>query len=423
MTQVQIEPGILQGTVSVPPSKSAAHRAIICAALARGISVIRPIALSNDIRATIDCMRKLGAVITQEGDTLTVDGTHIFTPKDVRLDCGESGSTLRFLVPVTAVGGVSAVFVGHGKLPERPIGVFTECLPAHGVVCETAGGLPLQISGQLHSGAYAVLGHISSQFITGLLLALPLLEGDSDIILTSPAQSVGYIDMTLDVLKEFGIVIEPTANGWHIPGGQCYQARSYTVEGDWSQAAFFLTAAALGGRITIDNLNPYSKQGDKACLDIYARFGADIQTDDRGCITVSHGTLKATTIDATDIPDMVPALAVTAACCEGTTIITGAARLRIKECDRLAAMRDGLSRLGADIRETDDGLVITGVPTLHGGLAEGYNDHRIVMALAMASVRCSGTIILTDGESINKSYPTFFDDMEKLGGKIHVIMG
>lgn len=423
MTQVQIEPGILQGTVSVPPSKSAAHRAIICAALARGISVIRPIALSNDIRATIDCMRKLGAVITQEGDTLTVDGTHIFTPKDVRLDCGESGSTLRFLVPVTAVGGVSAVFVGHGKLPERPIGVFTECLPAHGVVCETAGGLPLQISGQLHSGAYAVPGHISSQFITGLLLALPLLEGDSDIILTSPAQSVGYIDMTLDVLKEFGIVIEATANGWHIPGGQCYQARSYTVEGDWSQAAFFLTAAALGGRITIDNLNPYSKQGDKACLDIYARFGADIQTDEKGSITVSHGTLKATTIDAADIPDMVPALAVTAACCEGTTIITGAARLRIKECDRLAAMRDGLSRLGADIRETDDGLVITGVPTLHGGLAEGYNDHRIVMALAMASVRCSGTIILTDGESINKSYPTFFDDMEKLGGKIHVIMG
>lgn len=423
MNKVCIEPGALNGTVSMPPSKSAAHRAIICAALAGGISSIRPIALSNDIRATIDAMRQLGAVMTLEGDTLTVDGSHVFSRQAVTLDCGESGSTLRFLIPIAAAGGLDARFIGHGKLPERPIGVFTECLPQHGVRCDTQGGLPLHISGTLQSGTYAVAGHISSQFITGLLLALPLLDGDSEIVLTSPAQSVGYIDMTIAVLRDFGVTVEPTANGWHIPGGQHYQARSYTVEGDWSQAAFFMTAAALNGCITIDNLDTRSTQGDKACMDLYARFGADIRTDAQGHITIRHRHLHGITIDATDIPDMVPALAVTAALCEGTTVITGAARLRIKECDRLAAMRDGLSRLGADIQETPDGLVIHGVSTLHGGTAEGYNDHRIVMSLAMASVCCTDNIILTDRESINKSYPTFFDDMQQLGGKVHVIMG
>lgn len=423
MNNVCIQPGVLNGTVSMPPSKSVAHRAIICASLAQGVSVLHPIALSNDILATMNAMQQLGAVMTLAGDTLTVDGTHTFSHPSALLDCGESGSTLRFLIPIAAAGGVTARFIGHGKLPERPIGVLTDCLPLHGVPCQTEGGLPLTIKGHLQSGTYPVAGHISSQFITGLLLALPLLNGDSEIILTSPAQSVGYIDMTIAVLRDFGITIEPTANGWHIPGQQHYRPRSYTVEGDWSQAAFFMTAAALGGQITIDNLDPHSTQGDKACLALYARFGADIRTDPHGRITITHRALKGISIDATDIPDMVPALAVTAALCEGTTTITGAARLRIKECDRLAAMRDGLSRLGADIQETPDGLVINGVSALHGGTAEGYNDHRIVMSLAMASVRCTGDIVLTDRESINKSYPTFFDDMQRLGGKVHVLMG
>ncbi len=423
MNSIKVFSGKLNGTVSVPPSKSAAHRAIICASFAKGKSVIAPVELSNDIKATIGCMQALGADIMLEGKTLTVDGTNLFQTKSAFLDCGESGSTLRFLIPAAAVGGVEAEFVGHGKLPERPIGIYLDCLPQKGVVCETEGGLPLKTAGKLKSGIYQIPGNVSSQFITGLLLSLPLLDGDSEIILTSPAESVGYIHMTTDIMQSFGVQIEESENGWKVRGGQHYQARNFTVEGDWSQAAFFMTAAALGGSITIDNLDTGSHQGDKACTEIYSRFGAEVTTDENGAITVTHNTLHGIDIDATNIPDAVPALAVTAALAEGTTHITGAARLRIKECDRLAAMRDGLSRLGANIRETDDGFIITGVDKLHGGTVEGYNDHRIVMSLAVASVGCDGEIVISDRESINKSYPTFFEDFKKLGGKTNVILG
>ncbi len=423
MNSVKVSPCRLSGTVSVPPSKSAAHRAIICAALAKGKSIIRPVDLSNDISATISCMKQLGASISIDGNTLTVDGSDIFNYESASLDCGESGSTLRFLIPVAAAGGRQTCFTGHGRLPQRPIGVYTDCLPEHGTECITSQGLPLTIRGQLTSGVFYIPGDISSQFITGLLLALPLLEGDSEIRLTSPAQSVGYIDMTADTMKAFGVEIQKTENGWFIKGGQKYKPHSFTVEGDWSQAAFFMTAAALGGEITIDNLNPCSTQGDKECMEIYSRFGAEVTTDTNGRITVKCKDLHGIEINAENIPDMVPALSVTAALCKGTTVIKGASRLRIKECDRLVAMTDGLSRLGADITETEDGLIINGVGSLHGAKVEGYNDHRIVMSLAVASVRCSGDIIISDMESINKSYPSFFEDIKTLGGKTDVIMG
>ncbi len=422
MRSVKVRPSVLKGTVSVPPSKSAAHRAVICAALSFGKSVIEPIEESNDIKATIDCMKKLGADITLSGKKLTVDGTNIFKCGKTELDCGESGSTLRFLIPVAAVGGINTEFIGHGKLPQRPIGVYTDCLPENGVECKTTGGLPFEINGKLKSGIYKVPGDISSQFITGLLLALPLADGDSDIILTSGLQSAGYIDMTVDVMKSFGVIVERNEKGWHIKGGQKYKPCDYTVEGDWSQAAFFMTAAAIGQEIIIDNLSLSSYQGDKACVDIYRNFGAKVE-EKNGNIIISPDKLKAQEINAENIPDMVPALAVAAAFAEGTTVIKGAARLRIKECDRLMAMSDGLKRLGADIKETDDGLIITGVQKLKGTNVEGYNDHRIVMSLAMAAVRCDGDIIISDMESINKSYPSFFEDYRKLGGIADVIMG
>ena len=420
--QIKVSPGILSGTVSVPPSKSAAHRAIICAALAKGKSIISPIDLSNDIKATIECMKKLGAQLELDGDILTVDGTNTFSVSDTELDCGESGSTLRFLIPVAAVGGTASTFIGHGKLPERPIGVYTDCLPPKGTDCITKGGLPLTISGRLQSGKYEIPGNISSQFITGLLLALPLCEGDSEIVLTSPAQSVGYINMTINIMRDFGVEIETTENGWKIKGCQSYRSRRFTVEGDWSHAAFYMTAAALGGNITFDNLSLSSALGDKACIDIYRQFGALI-TEENGKITIRSGSLKSIEIDASDIPDMVPALAVAAALAEGRTVIKGAERLRIKECDRLAAMREGLSALGAKIRETGDGLIIDGVAELDGGFVKGYNDHRIVMSLAVAAAKCSGDIIISDMESINKSYPSFFEDYKMLGGCANVIMG
>ncbi len=420
--KVRVSPQRLKGTVSVPPSKSAAHRAIICASLAKGRSLIRPIDLSNDISATIDCMKNLGADISLVGDTLVVDGTDTLCVKKTVLDCGESGSTLRFLIPVAAVGGVETAFVGHGKLPERPIGVYTECMPDKGVYFSTKKGLPLEIKGRLRNGIYEIPGNISSQFITGLMLALPLLDGDSEIRLTSKAQSAGYIEMTVDIMNDFGVHIEKTALGWKISGGQKYVPQEFTVEGDWSHAAFYMTAAALGSEICIDNLSMTSSQGDKECVEIYRRFGAEI-TENNGKIMIRPDKLIGIEIDAENIPDMVPALSVAAALAKGRTVIKGAARLRIKECDRLAAMTDGLSRLGANIVETEDGLIIDGADILHGGEVEGYNDHRIVMSLAMAAVGCNGDIIISDMESVNKSYPSFFEDYKKLGGKADVIMG
>ena len=414
--------GRLCGTVSMPPSKSAAHRAIICASLAKGKSVVSPVDMSNDIRATIECMRKLGAFIEFDGEKLVIDGTDTFSKEKVCLDCGESGSTLRFLIPVCAAGGANAEFIGHGKLPERPIGIYLDCLPEKGVECMTEGGLPLKISGHLNSGIYRVIGNISSQFITGLLLALPLLKNDSEIILTTDLQSASYIDMTTDIMESFGVYTERTENCWKISGGQSYQPQNFKVEGDWSQAAFFMTAASLNGKITIDNLNVNSRQGDKECMNIYRRFGARI-TENGGNITIENDAVKGIEIDARNIPDMVPALAVTAACAEGVTVIKGAERLRIKECDRLAAMADGLSRLGADIKETNDGFIITGVKSLNGGEVKGYNDHRVVMSLAVAAACTGGDVIISDMESINKSYPRFFEDYRKLGGIADVIMG
>lgn len=422
MNKVKISPRPLSGTVAVPPSKSAAHRAIICAALSNGKSIIHPIELSNDIKATIACINSLGVKTNLNGTTLTVDGSTLFNKKSALLDCGESGSTLRFLIPVAAAGGINAEFIGHGLLPQRPIGVYLDCLPKNGVECTTEGGLPLKICGQLKSGTFSIPGNISSQFITGLLLALPLLDGDSEIILTSPAQSVGYINMTTDIMEKFGVKIQTTETGWKIKGNQRYIPQNFTVEGDWSQAAFFMTAAAIGKAITISNLNTNSHQGDKACMEIYSRFGADV-SEKNGNITISPNKLKGIEIDATNIPDLVPALAVTAALADGKTVITGAARLRIKECDRLKAMTDGLSKLGADIKETDDGLIINGVKKLKSGIVDGFNDHRIVMSMAVAAICAEGDVIISDMESINKSYPTFFEDYKKLGGSADVILG
>ncbi len=422
MHDIIVHTNKLNGTVSLPPSKSVAHRAIICAALSKGISTVKPIDLSNDITATIECMKKLGAKITLVGDTLTVDGSRTFSAENTVLDCGESGSTLRFLIPVAAAGGVSAEFIGHGKLPRRPINIYTERLPEKGVSCAEEGGLPLKISGKLESGIYEVPGNVSSQFITGLMLALPLLEGDSEIRLTTKAQSTGYIDMTISVMKEFGVDIITTNSGWLIKGGQEYNAKDYFVEGDWSQAAFFMTAAALGGNITINNLRMDSTQGDKACVEVYRRLGVDI-TENNGVLVMKSGRLHGIELDASDIPDMVPAFSVAAAAAEGRTVIKGAERLRIKECDRLAAMREGLSALGVDIKETDDGLIIEGTDKFHSAFINGFNDHRIVMSFAAAAAFCDGDITISDMESINKSYPSFFEDMKKTGGDFDVIMG
>lgn len=420
MSDVKFSPFVPNGTVNVPPSKSDVHRAIICAAMANGVSRISPVALSNDIKATIGCIKALGADAVLENNVLTVDGTNMYKNKTALLNCGESGSTLRFFIPIAAVGNVNATFVGKGKLPQRPIGIFTEALPKAGTVCKTEGGLPLEIKGQLKSGIFEIPGNVSSQFITGLLLALPILEGDSEIVLTSPLESVGYIAMTIRTMKQFGVNIQATEKGWHIKGSQSYKTCDYTTDGDWSQAAFFMVLGAVSGKVTVKGVAKDSTQGDKKCAEILARFGAKVTQLDNE-VTVEKGELKAITIDASQIPDLVPVLSVCAAFAEGTTKIINAERLRIKECDRLKATAELINNLGGKVKELSDGLEITGVSSLKGGNVNGYNDHRIVMSAAVCAARSDGDITATFAMSINKSYPDFYIDYNSIGGKANVL--
>lgn len=420
MSDVKFSPFVPNGTVNVPPSKSDVHRAIICAAMANGVSRISPVALSNDIKATIGCIKALGADAVLENNVLTVDGTNMYKNKTALLDCGESGSTLRFFIPIAAVGNINATFVGKGKLPQRPIGIFTEALPKAGTVCKTEGGLPLEIKGQLKSGIFEIPGNVSSQFITGLLLALPILESDSEIVLTSPLESVGYIAMTIRTMKQFGVNIQATEKGWHIKGGQSYKTCDYTTDGDWSQAAFFMVLGAVSGKVTVKGVAKDSTQGDKKCAEILARFGAKVTQLDNE-VTVEKGELKAITIDASQIPDLVPVLSVCAAFAEGTTKIVNAERLRIKECDRLKATAELLNNLGGKVKELSDGLEITGVSSLKGGNVNGYNDHRIVMSAAVCAARSDEDITATFAMSINKSYPDFYIDYNSIGGKANVL--
>ena len=353
------------------------------------------------------------------GRLFCADITGIDVPaKSAHIDCGESGSTLRFVIPIAAALGTNAYFTGSGRLPQRPLNIFTDTLPAHGV--KFSGNLlPFSISGRLMCGEYIIDGSVSSQFITGMLFALPLLDGDSTIKLSSPLQSASYIDITIDVLQEFGINIEKISDGYFIPGGQKYAAGNYNVESDWSHAAFFIESAMINGEIRLDGLREKSVQGDSAVFDIARRMGSDIAFDG-SVLACRSAKLHGTVIDASDIPDLIPALAAAAAMADGQTRIINAGRLRIKECDRLSAIAEGLKALGSDVVEERDSLTITGGKALHGGKINGYNDHRIVMAFAVLGSHI-GDVEISDVWAVKKSYPDFFEDFKALGGKYNVI--
>lgn len=421
MSVVEITPKKLMGKIAPPPSKSDAHRAIICAALSKGKSTISPFSVSEDMKATIGAVKALGTDVLLEENCLIIDGTNTFSDIKSEINCLESGSTLRFLIPVAALSGKEITFTGKGRLPERPIGPYLDCLPKAGVSCETKGGLPLKIKGRVKPGTFTLPGNISSQFITGLLLALPLLKGDSKIVLSTPLQSKGYVDLTISSMMRFGVIINETENGYFIKGNQTYKSLSYKTEGDWSQAAFFLSAAAInkGSKVTCEGLSLNSKQGDRKIAGLLRNFGAEV-TEDKD-VTVSGKELRAIKINASQIPDLVPVIAAAAAFANGKTEIYGAERLRIKESDRLHTTTLALKAIGADIEETKDGLIISGQNELSGGESEGYNDHRIVMALAAAAVGCKNKVVIHGAECINKSYPAFFNDYNKLGGKADVI--
>lgn len=404
---LKISPSVLRGNLSIPASKSCAHRAVICAALADGVSTLSGITMSKDIEATISSMTALGASFEINGDIVTVKGISGSIDGTAEIDCNESGSTLRFIMPVAAALGVKSVFIGKGRLPQRPIDIYKRELKNHGITFHTEE-MPYEISGVLTGGKYEIEGNVSSQFITGLLFALPLAKEDSEIIMTSHLESRPYVDITIDILRRYGIEISETENSFLIKGNQKYTPYDEHIEGDYSQAAFFFVANALGSDVNILNLKEDSVQGDKAITDIIAD-------------TLKNGSVMGYKADCSDIPDLVPILSVLGAYGNMPSTIYNAERLRIKESDRLAACADMLNNLGGNVTVTSDGLEIIPTNGLNGGTIDSYGDHRIVMAAAIAALNCKGDVIIKGAEAAEKSYPTFFEDYVKLGGKADVI--
>ncbi|MVX65126.1 3-phosphoshikimate 1-carboxyvinyltransferase [Clostridium chromiireducens] len=426
MGNLKIYPRKLSGEVKIPPSKSMAHRAVICAALGDGISKVTNIDYSDDIIATIEAMSSLGAKITKKEDYLEVYGINsqenieANSVKDERtIDCNESGSTLRFLVPIAALFEGVNRFVGRGNLGKRPLDTYYKIFDEQGIkYSHKEGILDLKTEGKLKSGEFKMEGNISSQFITGLLFTLPLLEGDSKIIITTEMESKGYIDLTLSAIKEFGVeIINNNYEEFIIKGNQIYKSIDYRVEGDYSQAAFFFCADALSNDVVLNDLKLDSLQGDKEVIDILERMGLKLNSKNNGLIGSVSNCLKATIIDGSQCPDIIPVVSLVAALSEGTTEIINAGRLRIKECDRLAAVTSELNKLGAKITEKEDGLIIEGVKELKGNVEVwSHKDHRIAMTIAIASTMCSEPIVLKDYECVSKSYPEFWNDFKDLGG-------
>lgn len=404
---VTLTPTLLSGAITPPASKSQAHRVIIAAALASGTSRITGVNVSKDITATLSSMEQLGAIFQWEDETtLLISGIGDNAPETIPvMDCGESGSTLRFLIPVALSVAAGGEFQGHGRLMERPQGPYFRLFDEKGISYVQKGNR-LTVKGHLTPGVYALPGDVSSQFVTGLLYALPRLAGDSEIRLTTPLQSSGYVDMTVDALSHFGVTVIPTAQGYLIPGNQQYVASDAAVEADYSQSGFFYAAAGMGNTLTVTGMNPHSRQGDRVILDF-------------GKLLSAPGEVH---LDVSECPDLVPPLAVWAALRKGqTTYIENAGRLRIKESDRLRSVTAVLSALGADIQEKPESLIITGKVSLSGGVTvDSWNDHRIAMMAAIAATVCEKPVTITGADSVSKSYPTFWEDYVRLGGQIEI---
>lgn len=403
MNCVKIKGSKLSGRITVPSSKSLCHRSIICASLANASSIIDNVVFSDDIYATCEAMEKLGAKIEKiSPNRLKITGTLPKANDGEIIECRESGSTLRFMIPLGLLTGKKLVFTGRGMLVDRPLNSYYRIFDKQNISYKNdKGSLPLQIEGGLQTGDFEIEGNISSQFITGLMFALPLLKGDSRIVITNRLESKGYVDLTIDVLSEFGIeIINNQYSEFIIKGNQAYKNNNYTVEGDYSQAAFWLVASILGEEIVLDGLNPNSSQGDRAIVDLVKEVGGGKEIDGSQC------------------PDLVPILATLAALTKGETRIVNASRLRIKESDRLKAISTELNKLGADIVELEDGLIIKGKENLNGGVVDSWNDHRIAMSLAIASIKCKEDLIITNSDTVKKSYPNFWKDFKSLGGDV-----
>jgi len=415
---IKLTPSVIGGKVSAIASKSDVHRLMICAALCDSDVTIKGVSRCADTDATASCIEALGARVTYNGRDCTVTPPKARAGK-VLLDCGESGSTLRFLLPVAAILAQEPSFIGSGRLPQRPIGELVDAMTSGGA-CFSADKLPLTVSGGLKAGRYSLPGNVSSQYVSGLLMALSCVEGESFIDITTPLQSASYVDMTLSTLKLFGSDVSKMEKGYRVKGREKLTSPKIAIaDGDWSNGSFFLVSGAIGGSVTVKGLFTDSVQGDRKVLDALRSFGAKV-TINGDEITVSHNKMQGCTIDLTDTPDLLPILAVAAAFAEGQTRFTGGERLRLKESDRLQTTADMLRSMGGKVEILPDGLIVDKV-NLTGGTVDGANDHRIVMAASIAAAHGSGDVIITGVQAVNKSYPDFFEDFAQLGGKADVI--
>lgn len=433
--QIKITPRTLCGCVSAPVSKSAAHRLLICAALGDRPCTIRCNGTNADIEATVACLNSLGANIRREGELLLVSPISANgTVRGAVMDCGESGSTLRFLLPVVCALNADCTLVGHGRLPNRPLSPLYEELAAHGATLGENGKMPLFAGGTLSAGVFTIDGGVSSQFISGLLFALPLLGEPAEIVVTGKLESARYIDLTLEALAAFGIVPEKTATGWRLDGTERYHSPAeLTVEGDWSSAAFWLVAGALprtagasDAPLTVTGLREDSLQGDKAIIPLLKQFGAKV-TQNGDAYTVTAAPLQGIEIDAADIPDLVPILSVAAAFAQGETVIRNIARLRIKESDRVATVLFLLGAFGVSAFADENTLTIYGggtdggIPVISTPSLDSFNDHRIAMSAAVFASAAMGdagipALLIERAEAVRKSYPDFYDCYRFLGG-------
>lgn len=431
MSTAIIQKSTLSGTVQAPSSKSVAHRIMICAALSRCKCYIKNVSNSNDMDATIGCLEALGAKFTRMGKTLFLDATDFVKENDKRhftLNCKESGTTLRVIIPICAALGLNVTFTGEGRLPYRPLDEYLNLLPKHGVRCTMGESfLPLTISGKLSGEVFEISPKVSSQYVTGLLLALSLLDNDTTLKLSSALVGGQYVDLTTDVMRKFSVEAVKSENSYLIKGNSKFtcqpdysiESKGLTVEGDWSQAAFFLCAGAINGDITVTGLDLNSAQGDKAIVDILKAYGAKITLGENS-VRVEKSALKGCVIDALDTPDLVPVVALTAVFAQGDTEITGVERLKFKESDRLLSTSDMIKSLGGSASYTDSCMTICGQGYLTGGTVKAYNDHRIVMASAVGALECETDTVIEDAHAVNKSYTDFFDDYRDLGGKVNV---
>ena len=428
---IVIHPSTLCGYVEAPPSKSYGHRLLIAASLCDREVTIKRLGMCDDIAATIGALSQIGAKIEKRGESYAV--TPYFSndsksssvkiePKII--DCGQSGSTARFLLPVAGALGESARFIGSGRLPLRPMQPLTSLLREHGLKL-SSDFLPIDLCGKIGGGDYEIDGGISSQFISGLLFALPLLDEGGEIEIVGNIESENYIEMTADVLRRFGVAVKSYNGGRHysvVRGGYKAESDSYTVEGDWSAAAFWLVAAAIGNaEIEIGGLNRESLQGDSKIIDALKKFGADIDTAAKEITVRGHSALKSAEIDCENIPDLVPILAVAAAYADGKSVFHGIERLRIKESDRVRATISMLSAFGISAGADSHSLwVVGGRP--RGGDIDCFGDHRIAMSAAVCASRADGETVIRGADCVSKSYPKFFDDFsKKLGGAVTII--